>query len=477
MTTTTTMKSTRRSSSCRGNTLIVAASFIVALTIMVTGSINAMGSIMANNVSMAARSDLVYAALGMVHMVKTDLTDDGSVSSNLAAYDMDGTDSTYSISATWNSETFSVIETRYRLTSGPGSGETTVTGRADKTVNGVTLSVEVSAVVTVVGGMPYDGYFGNGLTVGAGLTTNNPFGIYGDVDGAGTIGNNTLTFNDDVSVSGTFNPPSSAVTGTGSVNDGVDVPQISLDVDELLTDLNANPDLVVTTYTKDTAGLPGKGASPSKGIRLRFTSDGTVFISTTNANINATGNPFTSESEYSIPAGDAGAAYDLTNFQYVVVEGTYTQPITIVAEEGAIMLDANLQASDTTVPPIGLVAGGGGTAAETGNVMVRLKKNSQDYGISSGSTTTINATIYAENQFKGYTAGGSPSKATNVNFTGLLVAAGGGNDLNDISSNRSFTGPPVGTDLPPGITRDRFATSNPEPQFKTGSWSVDYNPN
>ncbi|MGE3854053.1 MAG: hypothetical protein AB7K09_20140, partial [Planctomycetota bacterium] len=99
----------------RGIVIVAAAVFIIALTIMVVGTMQAMTSVMVQNGEMSARTELVYAAIGMVHLVKTDLADDGTVSNGLSNYDMDGTNQTYTLDAAWNGTTFRSIQTRYRL--------------------------------------------------------------------------------------------------------------------------------------------------------------------------------------------------------------------------------------------------------------------------------------------------------------------------------------------------------------------------
>lgn len=463
------MASTRRNQ--RGNSLVVAMVFVAGATIAIAGVMNGMTSSRIVNEQAAADSELMYAGIGFLHLLRADMSDDGQIGNELSAYDMNGANNVYVLDAEWEAERFASINLQYRLAAGPGSGETTVTAHASRTYGNSLRAIEVSVVIKQSGDLPYDGWFGNNLTVSSGLRTFTPFGIRGNVTGV-VLSSSDITHNETVSVSGTY------VVGAtiANVETGADVPSVTFDIATMISELTADPNVNVSTYAAGNFAGSGNGNSTPKGIKLRFdpSKPGKVYVSTTNANINAVNQPFSNETLTNLSLGADGAVLVLDDFQNVVVEGTYTDAITIVARNGAITVGGTLKPNSSNTPAIGLVAGSSTTGTHEGNVYVRLKKNNNDFGFSSNSTGEIEARIYAQKQFTSFA--NNTTRMSSLTVKTMLIANGGGTDLGAVATTRNFYGPTNGDITSPGMNAERIVASGGKPQFKSGSWGFNFNP-
>lgn len=209
----------------RGSSLVVAGTFIVAITIMVVGSLQAFTNTRVAYNGFEARADLMYAAIGFVHAVKADLAA-GNVDS-FAAYrfttSISEVASGYPVEASYGGGPVeSTIYCYYQMNGDFAAGQT-ITSYAQRAYNGNLLTVAVSVQVEYTTNhlvFNYGAFGANGVSINNGSVDSydGSLGVYdpllpnsnGDIGSNGDIALSTFAV-----VNG-----SASVTSSGSITNG-----------------------------------------------------------------------------------------------------------------------------------------------------------------------------------------------------------------------------------------------------------------
>lgn len=466
-----------------------------ATSIMVVGVLHGLTTAKVANEQASIDSELVYAAIGFAHLLRTDMLDNGQIGSTLGVYDLDGNNpQVFVLETAWENREITNTNLQYRILNTVSGllenppvillpGEQQLRVRASREFNSFTSTVEVSVVIQQQD-MPFIGnFFGNNLAISNGLTTKSEMYITNNVTGSVSLLDlllNKVKHEGAVYAGGNYLGGldlSSLPVLKNLINPNASVPNVDFDMQAMIDSLG---DLRMEVSRNDSvlpAAGPGAGATGSgamKAVRLRFDGD-KVYASTAVANsINAV-STFGSEKDVTADFvqtqanGDKIFVLDLQDFTYVVVEGTYNFPGTVISQNGPIMIAGNLTAAPG-VSPIGLVAA-------DGDVLVRQKRpGGPDYGFNRGSSVSgeIHAQIYASGKLDSFSLGAT-SKMSEIEFVGSVVAQSGGTDLGAIANNRVFDMPPAGLPPAPGMEHIK-ASGGGKATFKAGSWGFNFSP-
>ncbi len=486
----------------RGSALVLVMVLIFALSILVISMGRGLTMTINSNDRVAAESEMVQTAIGFVHILRANMSD-GELSEEMKAYDMVSGRDRYEVHAAWDDTRGSSIFHTFRLEEQEDDpaldeDEARITVRAERQRGSRNFSRDVSVISLTVRSPPHNAYYGNNVVIGDGLTTNTPLGTLGDVYGLDPDDPALVFHGDDVFVAGEYHNWELA-EGDGLVHENANVPGLEFDVGEMVAEKEqewadggynqiAPGEEIRDPYTGETVRVPDDG---DKAVWLKFdeSEPNHVTLATTQSARQSVANPYSDETvQWPVTYTEDGeAVIHISEFRDVAVEGTYSNDITIVADEGTLQIVGDLEGSSEDTAPIGLIAAGhgnetGSEAEHEGNVYVRGMRNSQDYGFAEDSDGVVNAHIYSAGIISHFHPTGTMDT---LEFNAKIMAMGEGasedpedgnwrttnTDFYNVAHNRHFW-EPINDAYPPGMDPDHINVINMPPQIKSGSWSI-----